>query len=645
MLKVTQKLLNYNYQYNLFHNLVRKLNATYRTSRSSNHVPFGANCCTIIILRQFTSSTRCLSSNNRNFAKKERIPTKVKEKKPTIKVWRNMTISDLAVASTKPLDDVFEAMLFVENTDQYDKKHSSIDNINITRQIAEKLGFRCQEIPRPSSLKLDTKIDQDVKKRPSPDSKDLVKKSPVVTIMGHVDHGKTTLLDSLRNTSVVKDEFGGITQHIGAFKVKIPNGDSITFLDTPGHAAFSAMRSRGAQATDIVILVVAADDGVMEQTVESIKFANESKVPIIVAINKVDKPKIDLDHVKKGLISNGIQLEETGGDIQAVEISAKTGKNLPQLLESILTLAEVLEIKGDPKGLVEGVVLESKVDKGRGKLATVLVQRGTLKKGCYIVAGTAFAKVRSMFDEWGNLMQTVPPGSPAQVIGWRDLPSAGDEILEVETEKRAKDVIGFRIDQSTEHKEKDDLVAIQDKVNEHLSIYKEELKQRRASGFLRRKKKQLVREKQFVESDQPTLDIVVKGDVDGSVEAILDIIETYHYHDACKFDVIHFGVGEVTESDVELSETFDGIVYAFNVKTPSNVKKTAQSKGVPIKNFNVIYKLVDDLKDEISKRLPPNIYRRSKCIGGVCSDDRREEEDARRGLSMHERNVEEKSPL
>ncbi|XP_022255998.1 translation initiation factor IF-2, mitochondrial-like isoform X2 [Limulus polyphemus] len=563
--------------------------------------------CNIYQTAYFHSSDFCFKKRKTGEEKKHKnsihFSPKAKRKDDVIKIWKNMTVAQLAEVTHRDIDDVFEAMIYVENCNQLDSPDSEIDDIGLTHNIARKLGYRCQIVAPPVADHHKEKPYKDAVRRPPPDPSQLVKRPPVVTIMGHIDHGKTTLLDSLRHTSVVKEEFGGITQHIGAFSVKLPSGESITFLDTPGHAAFFAMRARGAHVTDIVVLVVAADDGVMEQTVESIRFAREAEVPIIVAINKMDKPAADIDRVKQGLLAQGIQLEEMGGDVQSVCVSALQGTNLNLLTDALLTQAELANIVGDPKGHVEGVVLESSLDPGRGKLSTALIQRGTLRKGAVLVAGTAWAKVRGMFDEWGNHVLAAPPSTPVQVIGWRELPAAGDEILEVESEKRAREVIHWREEQLKAAKQQEDLIVIQKKLEEHLQVYKSELQQRRQEGRSRSHSKP--RTKESMDDDpRPKMSFVLKGDVDGSVEAILDILETYHSHDACRLDLIHYGVGTVTESDVELAKAFNGIIYCFNVNISKQVQVLAQEKKIKVKEFKVIYQLIDDIKESINAQLP-----------------------------------------
>ncbi|XP_045036915.1 translation initiation factor IF-2, mitochondrial-like isoform X2 [Daphnia magna] len=521
-----------------------------------------------------------------------------------IKVWRNMSVLQLADAMNKDLDHIFEVMIYVDNSADYDEPWKCIDNIKVIQEIVKKSGMRCIIASEPTSQNTHKEI-KDAEKRPPAKLHDCVPRHPVVTIMGHVDHGKTTLLDSLRHTRVVDDEFGGITQHIGAFEVCLDNGEMITFLDTPGHAAFTAMRSRGAHVTDIVVLVVAADDGVMEQTKESIRLANEAKVPIIVAINKVDKPDADIERTKSMLIAQGLVLEEAGGDVQSVAVSALKGTGLQELIETINTQATLLDLKSDAKGLVEATVIESKTDPYRGKLSTAIIQRGTLRKGSYLVAGTAWAKVRSMFDDQGKPIQQAPPSTPVEIVGWKELPSAGDEILEVETERRAHEVIHLRQSRKEVEKLKEDYVVIQQKVEEHLKEYKVQLEEKKRMGKMRYKIRGIRPRAPEEKSSEPKLSIIIKGDVDGSVEALLDVLDSYQSTN-CILDLIHYGVGPITESDIKLAEPFNAIVYAFNigVMQPS-VRQLAKTHKVPIKEHNIIYRLFDDIRAELEKLLPP----------------------------------------
>uniref|UniRef100_A0AAY4AQQ5 Translation initiation factor IF-2, mitochondrial n=1 Tax=Denticeps clupeoides TaxID=299321 RepID=A0AAY4AQQ5_9TELE len=451
--------------------------------------------------------------------------------------------------------------------------------------------------------------------RPPPDPALLVSRPAVVTIMGHVDHGKTTLLDSLRKTQVAAMEAGGITQHIGAFLVQLPSGEKITFLDTPGHAAFSAMRARGALVTDIVILVVAADDGVMKQTVESIQHAKTAKVPIILAVNKCDKPQADPQRVKEELLAHDVVCEEFGGDVQAIHVSALKGDNLMELAEATVTLAEVLELRADPVGQVEGTVIESRTDKGKGPVTTAIIQRGTLRKGCTLVAGKAWAKVRFLFDENGQSVNEAGPSVAVEIVGWKELPSAGEEIVEVESEQRAREVVEWRIYAEEQEKLKGEQQAIEAKQRQHQESYKREReglahlswRQRKSALYRANKHRIAHRPSERHESAELSLPVVIKGDVDGSVEAILNILESYDADQQCQMDIVHFGVGDVSENDINLAETFSGTIYGFNVGANKSIQQMAAKKGIPLKLHKVIYKLIDDLKEEVNSKLPPAV--------------------------------------
>lgn len=521
---------------------------------------------------------------------------------PMVQVYSSMTVSELAGALGRDVDHVFEVLMFVQGGNQFESETDVISDPKIIQEVVKKSGMRCQVVARDKAMK--EKESGDVDRQPPPDPGVLVRRPPVVTIMGHVDHGKTTLLDQLRNSNVVDQEFGGITQHIGAFKVKLPSGEAICFLDTPGHAAFSAMRARGAQVTDIVVLVIAAEDGVMQQTVESIHHAQSAGVPIIVAINKIDKPEADVERTKHMLMEQQVILEEHGGDVQAVPISALKGTNLDLLQEAIVTQAEVMQLTGDATGLVEGRIVEAKVDQRRGKLATVVVQRGTLKKGVHLVAGTAWAKVRGMFDDQGKPVQEAPPSTPVEILGWKELPSAGDEVLQVESEAVVKRVIQWRKAQAEEVKGEEAQRIITEQREEHQRQHREEMRIRHAAGFFASNNKRKQKPKEVRETHEgPQYSLILKGDVDGSVEAILDILDSYKSK-KCRLDLVHYGVGNVTENDVELAEAFEGEIFAFNVETPASVRKLAASRRVHVCPHNVIYHLFDELRDRISARLP-----------------------------------------
>ncbi|XP_064111315.1 translation initiation factor IF-2, mitochondrial-like [Macrobrachium nipponense] len=502
-----------------------------------------------------------LHSSTSHFRKKtDKKPVSVnpkgikREKAPTVSVWKNMTVQELADAVGRDLDTLFEIFLYVDDSEIYDSPRTPIDNVKVIQEAVKRAGFRCDFSSNPLRVEK-KKENKDAVKRPPPLESELISRPPVVTIMGHVDHGKTTLLDALRHTSVVDTEFGGITQHIGAFAVKLDTGEQVTFLDTPGHAAFKAMRARGANVTDMVVLVVAADDGVMLQTKESIEHAQEAMVPIIIAINKIDKPEANIERCRQMLLDCGLQLEEQGGEVQAVPISALKGQNLDLLIEAIATEAELLNLRADSKGLVEASVVEARTDPGRGKVVTCIIQRGTLRKGAVLVAGTAWGKVRNMFSDSGKPLKDAPPATPVQIIGWRDLPAAGDLILEVESDRRANEVIDWRKQQLSVQKQKEAEIIIQERLNEHLKVYRKQLEERRMQGR-RYGKRRGPREKESREEDTgPRVSIVLKGDVDGSVEAILDVIDTYHSPD-CQLYVLSYGVGMVTPSDVNMAATF-----------------------------------------------------------------------------------------
>ncbi|XP_026341521.1 translation initiation factor IF-2, mitochondrial isoform X4 [Ursus maritimus] len=372
------------------------------------------------------------------------------------------------------------------------------------------------------------------------------------------------------------------------------------------------MRARGAQVTDIVVLVVAADDGVMKQTVESIQHAKDAQVPIVLAINKCDKAEADPEKVKKELLAYDVVCEDYGGDVQAVHVSALTGDNLMALAEATIALAEILELKADPTGPVEGTVIESFTDKGRGPVTTAIIQRGTLRKGSILVAGKSWAKVRLMFDENGKIIHEACPSTPVGIVGWRDLPSAGDEILEVESEPRARAVVDWRKYELEQEKNKEDLKVIEEKRKEHQEAHQKarekysnmHWKERSFLKYQEKKEQKSSKSKEKEERDSHVLPVIIKGDVDGSVEAIVNIMHTYDASHECELELVHFGVGDVSENDVNLAETFRGVIYGFNVNAGNVIQKSAAKKGVKIKLHKIIYRLIEDLQEELSSRLP-----------------------------------------
>lgn len=412
----------------------------------------------------------------------------------------------------------------------------------------------------------------------------LITRPPVVTIMGHVDHGKTSLLDAIRNSKVVTGEAGGITQHIGAYQVE-KNGQKITFIDTPGHAAFTQMRARGAKATDIVVLVVAADDGVMPQTKEAISHAKAAGVPIIVAINKIDKPAADPNRVRTELLHDEIVVESMGGDTIDVEVSAKTGLNLDRLLEMILLQSEVLELRANPDRTAEGLVIEAQLDKGRGPVATVLVQKGTLRVGDIVVAGSDWGKVRAMLDEDGNQVKEAGPSKPVEILGFQGTPDAGDQVAVVENEARAREIVDYR----------------QRQKREKLSVLK--------AGSRGSLEQMMSRLQSGGRKDFP---LVVKADVQGSAEAIAHALEKLG-NDEVGARILLSGVGGITESDVTLATASDASIIAFNVRANKQAREAAEREGIEIRYYNIIYDLVDDVKAAMSGMLAPE--RRETFIG------------------------------
>jgi translation initiation factor IF-2 len=412
------------------------------------------------------------------------------------------------------------------------------------------------------------------------DSTDTEPRSPVVTVMGHVDHGKTSLLDALRHANVVSGEAGGITQHIGAYQVTSPeSGKKITFIDTPGHAAFTAMRARGAKVTDIVVLVVAADDGVMPQTVEAINHAKAAKVPMIVAINKIDKPDAKPERVRTELLQHEVQVESLGGDVVDVEVSAKNKTNLDKLLEMIALQAELLDLKTNPSRPAEGTVIEAKLDRGRGPVATVLVQRGTLRVGDIIVAGAEMGRVRALINDQGVTIDEAGPSVPVEVLGFNGPPEAGDRLAVVDSEARARQVTSYRAHQKRE--------------NAAASI----------SG-MRGSLEQMM--SQLKTSGRKDFPLIIKADVQGSLEAILGSLDKLGT-DEVAARILHAGVGGISESDVTLAEGFNAAIIGFNVRAHKEAAAAAKRNGIEIRYYNIIYDLVDDVKKAMSGLLAPTL--------------------------------------
>lgn len=401
-------------------------------------------------------------------------------------------------------------------------------------------------------------------------------KPPVVTVMGHVDHGKTSLLDAIRETEVTKGEFGGITQHIGAYQV-VRNDRVITFIDTPGHEAFTAMRARGAKVTDIAVLVVAADDGVMPQTVEAINHARAANVPILIAINKIDKAQANPDKVKHELADQGLVPEEWGGETIFVEVSAKKRINIDELLEMVLLVADVQELKANRKANASGTIIEAKLDRGRGPVATVLVQRGTLKQGQYLVAGSTMGRIRVMVDEKGRSIKEAYPGQPVEIVGISSVPQAGDFIKAVPDERTAKQIAQKRIEK---------VRAAEMVQRPHVSL--DDLFERIKEGELQE------------------LNLVIKADVHGSIEALEESLMKLDQREI-KLNIIHRGVGAISETDVSLAAASNAIVIGFNVRPDQNAKMMAEKENVDVRLYNVIYKVIEDITSAMSGMLAPEV--------------------------------------
>ena len=408
---------------------------------------------------------------------------------------------------------------------------------------------------------------------------------PVVTVMGHVDHGKTSLLDALRHTDVVSGEAGGITQHIGAYQVTLDSGAKITFIDTPGHEAFTAMRARGAKVTDIVVLVVAADDGIMPQTVEAINHAKVAGVPVIVAINKIDRPDADPDRVRNGLLQHDLVVEEMGGEVLSVEVSATEKTNLDKLTEAITLQAELLDLSANPERAADGVVIEARLDRGRGAVATVLVQRGTLRVGDVVVAGGEWARVRALLDDRGNEVDEAGPAIPVEILGLSGAPTAGDDFVTVENDRRAREVTEYR---------------------------KQQMRDVRAAAGARGSLEQMF--SAIAAGQASEVPVVIKADVQGSVEAIATSLEKLGT-DEVAVRVLHTGVGGINESDVTLAGASSGLIIGFNVRANAQAREHARNSGVEIRYYSVIYNAIDDIKAVLSGLLAPTL--REHIIGNA----------------------------
>ncbi|MCI0548923.1 MAG: translation initiation factor IF-2, partial [Candidatus Rokubacteria bacterium] len=488
-------------------------------------------------------------------------PVPLETKRELIRLPESVTVGELAAAMRRKSGEVIKALLELGVMATVNE----ILDPTAAKVVADKFHFDVEV----------RSLEGDVLEEEETDPTQLQPRPPVVTVMGHVDHGKTSLLDAIRTTRVAEREAGGITQHIGAYQVDTAHG-KVTFLDTPGHEAFTAMRARGAQATDLVILVVAADDGVMPQTVEAINHAKAANVPIVVAVNKIDKPEADPDRVKRELANLGLIPEEWGGQTIFVHTSAKRRDGLPQLLEMMALQAEILELKANPNRAARGVIVEGRLDRGRGPVATALIQSGTLKDGDAVVVGSHSGRVRAMFSDRGKKVPKAGPADPVEILGLSGVPQAGDSLLVVADERKARQIATVRA-------ERDRL-----KGKQATRVTLEELHKQIATGEVKE------------------LRLILKADVQGSVEALTESLERLST-DEVKLKVIHGSVGAVNESDVMLASASNAIVLGFNVKAEPQVASQAQAEGVDLRNYTIIYEVINDVKAALAGLLAPEI--------------------------------------
>ena len=536
----------------------RELKLTVSRALSEDDIEFKA--------RSLASLKRAKKKENKELNKNENLED-LKPVKRDVNIPEVITIRELANRMAEQSSNLIKHLLSMGVT--------ATINHNINSDIAE---YLVQEFGH-NPIK-EEKAEEKIKKIKAVKSQNLKSRPPIVTVMGHVDHGKTSVLDVLRKANVVSGEFGGITQHLGAYQI-IYNSNKITFIDTPGHAAFTEMRARGSKLTDVVILVVAADDGVKPQTIESIKHAKAAKVPIVVAINKCDLPEADPQKIKNQLLEHELIAEELSGDTLMVEISTKTKKNLDKLIESVLLQAELLDLKTDYDLKSNGVVMESKIDVGRGPIVNIIITSGTLKKGDYFVSGLKWGKVRALINDQGLSINEANPSTPVEVLGINGGAKAGDDFVVLENEKEAKSLSEARIQESLD--EKNPLTFV-------------------------------TQDSAFKDKTSEELNIIIKSDVHGSSEAIKNAISQIK-HDEVKPKIILSDIGMITETDISLAKASNAVVIAFNVKPSKEAKKAAEKDKIEINSYNIIYELLDFIKDRLSGLLTPNV--KEKIIGSA----------------------------
>ncbi|SEC30193.1 bacterial translation initiation factor 2 (bIF-2) [Tenacibaculum sp. MAR_2009_124] len=494
------------------------------------------------------------------------------EESKVLKVTEFVTVSEVATMMDKPVTDIISACMMLGMMVTMNQRLDA-ETLKI---VAEEFNYKVEFV----GAEVEESIEEIVDK-----PEDLLNRAPIITVMGHVDHGKTSLLDYVRKANVIAGESGGITQHIGAYGVALDNGQKIAFLDTPGHEAFTAMRARGAQVTDLVIIVIAADDDVMPQTKEAISHAQAANVPIIFAINKIDKPNANPDNIKTQLSAMNLLVEDWGGNIQSQEISAKTGQGVDELLEKVLLEAEILELKANPDKNAVGTVVEAQLDKGRGYVSTILVQAGTLKIGDYLLAGKHSGKVRAMFDERGNKVNEAGPSTPVSILGLDGAPQAGDKFNVFDDEREAKQIAVKRSQLQREQSVRTQKTLTLDEIGRRIAL-----------------------------GDFKELNIILKGDVDGSVEALTDSFQKLSTEEI-QVNILHKGVGAITESDVLLATASDAIIVGFNVRPQGNARVVADKEEVDIRTYSIIYDAINDLKDAMEGMLSPEM--REEVLGNV----------------------------
>ncbi|KAL7076777.1 hypothetical protein ACQ4LE_004006 [Meloidogyne hapla] len=577
------------------------------------------------VLHKYNKAIEILNKKNKRGKIQPVGIKKIESKKPVANVFDGICFERFASAVGKDTDALIDVIAEVASENNADSIISNPEaplDRELILDVISYLKMRPVWVAPPAKEETIDESYFQLRPQPPPPPSELQKRAPIVAIMGHVDHGKTTLLDTLRRSNIVASEFGGITQHIGAFSVKLPTIGNIpvTFLDTPGHSAFKAMRQRGAQATDIVVLVVAADDSVMEQTVDSIKYAKEAGVPIIVAVNKCDKPTAQPEQVLNDLLKHDIIPEQFGGDTQVVNISALNGQGIDHLLESILLQSEIMQLCSTPKGLVEATVIESTNLPDLGLVCTAIINRGTLKKGTILVSGTCWGQVKTLSNEFDKFLDEAGPSTPVRISGWKDeLPSPGELAFEVPDLSKAKKIVEYRRQKKMDTMFVDDMKIIEKKREEAREKYRQQRLELFKQGIIARAGHSpdsytKPNEEEIAALEIPCLTLILRCDVDGALEALKNVLSTYDAKEQVRLKIANANVGPLTEKDVELAADIGAYTLSFNAPIHQYIRDFAKRKGVPLEEFHVIYKLVDRLKELLTEKIPPLIERR--LVGG-----------------------------